>query len=202
MSINLTSQEGMCSQSLDSRYNRMKITLVGHSQVPCLGEDFEGNIITTYKKGGANLWDLDNKFSPLYPALRERTDVLVLFLGGNDVFLKNGPNQFVEPKVIKEKLRSVIIQARRVASRVLVCLLEDRDYSQSRNPVWAANAEYYTRTAKQINNSLNRRAKFLGYRCIHLGRHEFAARKADGVHFSKAAGTRVGHKILSAIRYC
>ena len=192
----------MCSQTVDSRYNQTNITLVGHSQVPRLEEDFEGNVIKTYKKGGANLWDLDNEFSPLYPALRERTDVLVLFLGGNDVFLKNGSNQFIDPKVIKDKLSSVITRAKRVAPRVFVCLLEDRDYSQSRNLVWAANAEYYTRTVKAINNSLTRRAKFLGYRCINLGRHEFGARNKDGVHFSRTAGTRVGHKILSAIRYC
>ena len=194
----------MCDFQRRSSDNRhLRVTWVGHSQLPNTHYDnFDGNILTIYKHSGGNLWDLDNPNSPLYPALRVSADVFVLCLGGNDIFLPASNGRFVHPDIIKGKLREVIRRAKQVASHVIVCLLEQRDYINHHNHRWASNSDYYNKVARTINRLLSRKAVSEGYRTINVHQRELKERKTDGVHFTNAGKRRLYHLVKSAVNYC
>ena len=154
----------------------LNITFVGHSQMPNIN-DYNGHNVRVLKQGGATLSDLYDETSQLYEVWSLQNDVIVLFLGGNDLMTINDQQ-------LKQDLDDSIEQLQGVCQMLYVTHLEWRDYSNHPNARYRNNNEYYQNMITSINARLSRKSRNAGYRTIRVNQLEFADRQWDNIHLT------------------
>ena len=181
------------------QYRPLRITACGHSQLPNRLENFDGHIVTTYKHGGARIKHMFDHNSPLYNVWNTPADLVILFLGGND--LADHKKDFVHH--IKKELVHVVDELKRyVCPLVIVTLLEERTYDHHprrefrESPILAC----YNDIAKKVNLRLKEHAKKTNQFRTALVRGEFLqGRTIDGVHLTPAGLHQLRHVYRCAV---
>ena len=171
----------------------MRITIVGHSQLPRDDGHFDGHHVRWFRLGGADLRDLGGIDRRLGLALTQPQDIIIVFLGGNDVYRYSR-------KENKENLSSVLNTLKELTPMLYVIPLEARDYRKHPRKDWAAKWEYYNAERKVLNKQIRRGVYSLGYRTINLSTADFCDRRADGVHFTWLGRWRFYNKIRATVR--
>ena len=170
----------------------LRISIVGHSNLPreLAQDEFDGHTVTVIQKRGGKLADLDNEHNPLYRVWDTPADVVILFLGGNDILDNlDDPNR----KSVCSRLCEVVKRLRATLNcTVFVCNIEPRDYTNSRVAHFKANARSYVRLAACNNKNLTRHARVSQeFRVINLSYKELSYRVDDGVHFTEDSSRKV-----------
>ena len=165
----------------------LKVSLVGHSQVPRVLE-IDGVEIRIFRAPGghAHSFESDHRLNQV---LNWEHDLSILWLGSNDI--TNGIN----PGLLADKILDV---AREIESNcgasVRICLIEPRVYSR-RGPI---STEDYKKVQNSINKKIKRNKKF---RVIHFNTLSFQETlSGDGVHWSSEGQERVTEKFIKVIQ--
>ena len=170
----------------------MRITIIGHSQLPRDNGHFDGHHVRWFRLGGADLRDVGGIDRRLGLALTEPQDIIILFLGGNDVFRYSR-------KENKENLSSVINTLKGLTPMLYVIPLEARDYRKHPRKIWAARWKYYNEERGVLNKQIRRGVYSIGYRTINLSTADFCDRRPDGVHFTWLGRYRFYMKIRRTV---
>ena len=168
------------------QYRPLRITACGHSQLPNRLDNFDGHTVTTFKHPGAHIKHVFDHRSPLYNVWTTPADLVILFLGGNDIAVLK--KDFVH-HIRKEIVDLVTKLKQHVCPLVVVTLLEERTYTHHprRELRESPILKDYNNIAKKVNLRLKEYAKKTNlYRTV-LVRGEFLqGRNHDGVHLTAA----------------
>ena len=169
----------------------VKVAIVGHSQVP--REITIPNVETrVFRKPGARIQDF---YSVLLPEVQAFSpDVIVIFLGGNDIDARadcalrvaNGLKGIIE--ILKDNCREVIF-----------IQIEWRDFSTTRVP--GLTREIYQHRRATINRNLKRFCSRRNIHAINTGLENLERVRRDGVHFASESASALKRKIIRAIRH-
>ena len=121
-------------------------------------------------------------------------DVIVIFLGGNDIDatadcalrVANGLKGIIE--ILKDNCREVIF-----------IQIEWRNFSTTRVP--GLTREIYQERRTTINRNLKRYCSRRRIRAINTGLESIESVRQDGVHLASVAANRLKTKIISAIKH-
>ena len=174
-------------------YQPLKITFVGHSQIPEIG-DYDGHSVRILKQDGAMLKDLYVQTSPLFQVWTIQSDVIVLFLGGNDLVR-------IRDEQLKWELDESIKQLQEVCQMLYVTHLEWRDYSHHPNAHYRENNGYYQSMIHSINTRLVIKSCRAGYRTIRINQLEFADRQWNNIHLTPYGKENLIRKWKKAIEH-
>ena len=159
----------------------MRVTVVGHSQLPKEFRSYLNTEIHLCRQGGALLDDLLEDQGRLRDAVAEPCDVIFVFLGGNDLF-------HIDHQLVKTKLIEVANLCAAVATHVYITLLEPRDYTKHPRPDWKARAVEYNKKRVNVNNFIKRYVRRTHqFRTPNFGFERFAEDQDKGVHFNRWA---------------
>ena len=163
----------------------MRCLWVGHSQIPKDNVQINGEDAELGRVNGAVL---ENAYqAPISDYIETDPDVIVLWLGGND--LDNG----LSPKEVVTELINIVRYCQEHAQTVLVCNIEPRNYV---NPDRATS---YKDKARNTNRLLTRLSQKHNYRIINVSDPALIVDSRDGLHFSNVAKGRVIKKIERAV---
>ena len=169
----------------------VKVAIVGHSQV--LREITIPNVETrVFRKPGARIPDFHRELLP--EVLAFSPDVIVIFLGGNDIDatadcalrVANGLKGIIE--ILKDNCREVIF-----------IQIEWRDFSTTRVP--GLTREIYQHRRATINRNLKRFCSRRNIRAINTGLENLESVRRDGVHLASESASALKSKIIHAIRH-
>ena len=169
----------------------VKAAIVGHSQVP--REISILNVKTrVFRRPGARIHHFHNEL--LNAVLEFSPDIVVIFLGGNDIDasvdcalrVANGLKNIVE--ILKANCREVIFVE-----------VEWRNFTRTRVP--GLTKEIYNQRRRTINRNLYRYCSSHRIHAINTSLESIERVRRDGVHFDSVAAARVKTKIVSAITH-
>ena len=169
----------------------VKVAIVGHSQVP--QEIIIPGVETrVFRKPGARIHDFHRDLLP--ELLSFSADIIVIFLGGNDIDARpdcalrvaNGLKGIVE--ILKDNCREVIF-----------IQIEWRDFSRTRVP--GLTKEIYNQRRATINRNLKRFCSRHNIHAINTGLEDLERVRRDGVHFASESASVLKRKIIRAIRH-
>ena len=172
---------------------RFKAAVVGHSQVPTVIEVPDCIDLTIFRSPGAKA----RKFftDPLLsPVLENRYDVVILWLGSNDITPRCAVRDIVK------NIKNIVLRLEEVCTpRVKICLVEPRH--PERRYAHVVSQETYDLIRKGVNNNLQRRA-LRGKEFISFGARPYEGDLGrDGVHFNREGRSRIAQKLGNAIRH-
>ena len=164
---------------------------MGHSQVP--REISVPNVETkVFRRQGARVQQFHNEI--LSDLLEFSPDLIVLFLGGNDIDASDDCALRVA-NALKE-----IIQILRTNYREVIFIeIEWRNFTRTWVP--CLNRELYNQRRRQINRNVIRFCSVRHNRAINTSLEGIQRVGRDGVHFDSVAATRVITKIVNAITH-
>lgn len=167
-----------------------RTAIVGHSQIPTSipwTDDIEYHV---FRKSGGVIRDLQE--APLNRVYETRFDLIVVFLGGNDIIA-----HVQYPSSLASRLRDILLDFSRRAGAVAFVAIEDRTYPpQSRFNI---TTEEYKAVQRRVNNNLRRFCRSKLIHVININRHIFAHNvRRDGVHFNTLATNELIRKIQRA----
>lgn len=175
-------------------YSSCNIGWVGHSQVgwQSLNDQYQpipDAHITLYRKPGA----LASKFfeyPELTQALRDNLDLVILWMGGNDI------NPATSPRVILDDLRHIITEFNRVRTSVIIMTIEARKYMEGSRHYVAP--QLYNKMKNAINRRLQ---KDYAGRVILTGGLTVneSHLNMDGVHLDHVGRGNIERKIIGAV---
>ena len=149
----------------------VRVAIVGHSQVPDI-ESYANVEVSVFRRGGASIHHAYEP--PLSDSLDEHFDIVILFLGGNDIGTKT-PHQIVE-----ELLE--LVDSYDSAKQVVVTQIEHRVYPAGHRYYIAEDD--YRRQANRVNKSLVQKAKQTkAFRTINISGTWYNDNSPDGIHF-------------------
>ena len=150
----------------------VRVAIVGHSQLPVIA-DYEDIKITRYFRPGAKLDYIDDR--ECASLLRRSWDIVIIFLGGNDICQTN-------PNLVAD--RALAIVRRLNAHEVFLVNAETRVYYPARAAQFEITTEEYQIRANAYNQRLKRLARSTKvFRSVHLP-PGYSANSGDGIHFN------------------
>ena len=166
----------------------VRVAIVGHSQVPYI-DSYDNVEINLFRRGGARIHHAYEP--PLSDSLDEHFDVVILFLGGNDIGTKT-PNQIVNELVeLAGKYDS--------ASQVLVTQIEHRVYPPGHR--YYISEQDYRKQANRINKSLVKKAgQTEAFRTINISSPWYNDNSPDGIHFHYISADSLVARYCDAIK--
>ena len=169
----------------------VKAAIVGHSQVP--REISVPNVETrVFRRPGARVQHFHNEI--LSEVLEFSPDIVVVFLGGNDIDASDDCALRVA-NALKE-----IVQILRANCREVIFVeIEWRDFTRTRVP--GLNREIYNQRRRTINRNLKRYCSSHRIHAINTSLESIERVRQDGVHFDSVAANRVKTKIVNAISH-
>ena len=169
----------------------VKAAVVGHSQVPH-NVQIENVETRMFRRPGAKIRHFHEEI--LNNLLTYEPDIVILFLGGNDI--DAGDDCVVR---VATALKGVIQVLRDNCGVVIVVDIEYRNFSTSRVP--GLTSELYNHRRMQINRNLARYCNRRNIRTINTSLDSIQRVRNDGVHFDRLAAAKVKTKISNAIRH-
>ena len=165
-------------------YRRLRITICGHSQLPDDVGDFDGHHVTTLKHRGARIRHLDDPRSPLYNVWAIPADVVILFLGGNDI----ADHKEKQVNTIKKEVFKVVDKLiKHVCPQIFFTALEEREYDNHPRTQFRESKvlQGYNNIAKALNKRLSEHAKRTKqFRTIRVQGEFLIDRSDDSVHLT------------------
>ena len=164
-----------------------RTVVVGHSQTPThIQGDQEYEYIILRKPGGL-IRHL--QYPPLNEVYNIEADLIVFFIGGNDIV--NFRNQ---PVTLASKIRDHLLELKQYAREVAFVSIENRVY-QSGNRFGISTQEY-AHVRGRVNNNVRRFCRNHEIRFINVNRSVFIDNiSPDGTHFNVAANDELTYKI-------
>ena len=163
----------------------MRCLWLGHSQIPKDDIEINGEKAELERVNGATI---DNAHeAPISDAIETDPDVIVVWLGGND--LDNGRS----PQEVVTDLINVVRYCQQHTQAVLVCNIEPRNYFNE------DRATSYNNKARTTNRLLTKLSAKHRYRVINVSDPALIVDSCDGIHFSNVAMRRVIKKIERAV---
>ena len=169
----------------------VKAAIVGHSQVPH-NVHVENVETRVFRRPGAKIRHFHDEI--LNNLLAYEPDIVILFLGGNDI--DAGEDCVVR---VATALKGVIQILRENCREVIVVDIEWRNFTSSRVP--ELTSELYNHSRMQINRNLARFCNRRNIRTINTSLDSIQRVRNDGVHFDRLAAARVKTKISNAIMH-
>ncbi len=172
--------------------NKKTIAIVGHSLAPPRIEPVEGADIHIYRSPGGKVASFEND-SKLNGVLTSSYDLVIIFLGGNDVHNNCNPSQ------ITDNIKGVIEQVRtHCNSHIAFVLLEHRSPKQGNR--FNIDEDQYNRVANSINNRLKRSYKNKSYvQFLSISAKPFQNGVTDGIHFNRETKLHLERKLRNTI---
>ena len=163
---------------------------MGHSQIPRHLEVAEDIRLRIYRSPGARAASfLENP--DLISVLNHRWDLVILWLGSNDV------REYSSPRTLASDIKKIVVKLEDYSrARVVVCLLEPRRIDQRDRRVCQ---DTYDRVARAVNRNLPRRT-LKGRNFLHFSARPFIEDLGrDGVHFNSSGRAWIRRKFESCI---
>ena len=184
-SFHLVKEALKCLQSM------VKVAIVGHSQVP--QEIIIPGVETrVFRKPGARIHDFHRDLLP--ELLSFSADIIVIFLGGNDIDAR--PDCALR---VAEGLKGVVEILKDSCREVIFIQIEWRDFSRTRVP--GLTKEIYNQRRATINRNLKRYCSRHNIHAINTGLEDLERVRRDGVHFARESASVLKRKIIRAIRH-
>ena len=167
----------------------VKVAIVGHSQVP--REIIIPGVETrVFRKPGARIHHFHRDLLP--EVLSFSADVIVIFLGGNDIDARPDCASRVA-----EGLKGIVEILKDNCREVIFIQIEWRDFSTTRVP--GLTKEIYRQHRATINRNLQRFCRRHNIRAINTGLENLERVRRDGVHFASQSATILKRKIIRAV---
>ena len=167
-----------------------KVALVGHSQVPNTFEAPEGATIRIFRRRGGLIQHFDQP--PLSDVYRYNADLIILFLGSNDVL--NFGNNWLN---LVKQLREILLLLRAICPRVWFVTIERRKFTSSHLD------SLYESYRKKINRKLGKYLHNTVVRMVNISSPWFGDHLGnDGVHFNAQAKQEIANKFKNVIHRC
>ena len=169
-----------------------KVAVVGHSQTPKRIDTRDPNVsVKIFRRSGARLEHINEL--PFCEIFDSQYDLLVLFLGGNDISAY--PE---ETERIIYDLKGLLLKCKAVAQEVVYVLIEGRHYPD--NNRFGITSRVYENCKKRVNRNIRRFLKRQGMRSFNTTDYYFSNNVArDGIHFNTAAQNQLVQKIKDLI---
>ena len=169
----------------------VKVTIVGHSQVP---HNLQIDNVDTriFRRLGAKIRHFYDEI--LSNLLDYAPDIVILFLGGNDI---DASENCVARTA--NALKDVIQVIRANCGELIVVEIEWRNFTSSRVP--GLTSEIYNLRRRQINRNISRFCNARHIRTINTSLDAIQRVRGDGVHFDDIAAARIKTKITNAITH-
>ena len=136
-----------------------KVAVLGHSQTPRQISTRDTNVtIQIFRRPGARLEHINEL--PLREVFDSQYDLLVLFLGGNDVAAY--PE---ECERIVRDLKGLLLKCKAVSQEVVYVLIEGRHYPD--NNRFGITSQVYESCRKRVNRNIKRFIKRQGIKCFN-----------------------------------
>ena len=164
----------------------VRVAIVGHSQIPYINS-YDDVEISTFKLKGALCSDFFDY--PLNECLQQEYDVVIIFLGGNDI----GTSQ---PAEIVDALLNIVRELSNV-NQVYLTQIEHRTYPLGHKYYVEENT--YRKKAKAVNRKLVKKAPSEGYRTLNISSQDYNDNSWDGIHFHTVARNELIKKFKRAI---
>ena len=169
----------------------IKAAVVGHSQVP--NEISIPNVNTrVFRKPGARIHHFHNDL--LNAVLEFSPDIIVVFLGGNDIDASDDCAQRVATG-----LKDIIEILKANCREVIFVEIEWRNFTRTRVP--GLTSEIYNQRRRTINRNLKRYCSSRRIHAINTSTESIERVRRDGVHFDSLSSACVKTKIVSAITH-
>ena len=169
----------------------VKAAIVGHSQVP--REISVPNVETrVFRRPGARIQHFHNEI--LSEVLEFSPDIVVVFLGGNDIDASDDCALRVA-NALKE-----IVQILRANCREVIFIeIEWRDFTRTRVP--GLTRELYNQRRRSINRNVKRFCNVRHIHAINTSLESIQRVGWDRVHLDSVAAARVKTKTVNAITH-
>ena len=164
-----------------------RTVVVGHSQTPThIQGDQEYEYIILRRPGGL-IRHL--RFRPLNEVYNLEADLIVFFIGGNDIVDYRN-----HPVTLASRIRDHLLELKQYAQEVAFVSIENRVYP-SRNQFGISTQEY-ARMRNRVNHNVRRFCRNHEIRYINVNRSIFINNiSPDGTHFNAAANDELIYKI-------
>ena len=161
--------------------------VVGHSQTPThIPGNSEYEYIILRKPGGL-LTHL--QYPPLNDVYNIEADLIVFFLGGNDIVRYRN-----NPTTLASKLRDHLLELKNYAREVAFVAIESRVYQTGNR--FGLSTQEYARVRGRVNGNVRRFCRNHSIRFINVNRSVFVDNiSSDGTHFNANANGELIHKI-------
>ena len=163
--------------------------IVGHSQTPThIPNDGEFEYLILRRPGGL-LSHLESP--PLCQVYDIEADLIVFFLGGNDIA------QFKEHSTtLASRIRDTLLDLKNYAREVAFVSIENREYQPGNR--FDITTEQYEEVSGRVNRNIKRFCRNHSIRFINVNRHVFIDDiSSDGTHFNTIANNELIYKITS-----
>ena len=179
-----------CSKPSSARM--YKVAVVGHSQIPKHIDIRDPNVsVKIFRRSGARLEHINEL--PFHEIFDSQYDLLVLFLGGNDI--ATYPEEI--ERIIHD-LKGLLLKYKAVAQEVVYVLIEGRQYPD--NNRFGITNKVYESCRKRVNRNIRRFLMRQGIRSFNTTDYYFSNNVAkDGIHFNPAALNQLVQKIKDLI---
>lgn len=169
-----------------------KVAVVGHSQTPRRIDIRNPNVsVKIFRRSGARLEHINEL--PLQEVFDSQYDLLVLFLGGNDIAAY--PEEI--ERIIHD-LKGLLLKCKAIAHEVVYVLIEGRHYPD--NNRFGITNKTYESCRKRVNRNIRRFLGRQGIRSFNTTDYYFSNNVArDGIHFNTAAQNQLVQKIKDLI---
>ena len=164
-----------------------KTIVAGHSQTPThIPNDEEFEFVILRKPGGL-ISHLD--CSPLSRVYDIPADLIVLFLGGNDI-----AHYKDDPLALSHKLREVLLDLKDFAREIAFVSIESREYQEGNR--FGISTQEYEDARQKVTRNIKRYCRLQSFRYINVNRSIFVDNLSpDGVHFNSVANAELIRKI-------
>lgn len=170
-----------------------RVTVAGHSQVPTAIPDNDNCTFTVLRRPGGIIEDFN--YPPLDRVFYEESDLVILFIGGNDV-----PLFKLRPSALADRLRNTLLKIKQTGAKVAFVALEDRKYPT--NNRFNINTLEYMQVQRRVNGNLKRFCRKNHIRFITTQTNIFVNNIAhDGVHFNNNAKYQLLEKIRRLVQH-
>ena len=163
--------------------------IVGHSQTPTHipgDEEFEYLIL---RRPGGLLSHLESP--PLGNVYNIEADLIVFFLGGNDIA------QFKDNSTaLASKIRDTLLDLKNYVRELAFVSIENREYQPGNR--FGITTEKYEEVSGRVNRNIKRFCRNHSIRFINVNRSIFIDNiSSDGTHFNHIANEELVHKITT-----
>ena len=161
--------------------------VVGHSQTPThIPNDGEFEYVILRRPGGL-ISHLD--CPPLSRVYDIPADLIVVFLGGNDIAHHKG-----DPIALSHKLRDVLLDLKDFAREIAFVSIESREYQEGNR--FGISTQEYEDVRNRVTRNVKRYCRLQSFRYINVNRSIFIDNLSpDGVHFNSVANAELIRKI-------
>lgn len=167
-----------------------KVALVGHSQVPSTFEAPEGAEVRIFRRRGGLIQHFNQ--SPLVDVYAYNPDLIILFLGSNDVL--HYANNWL---LLVQGLRDILYNLTSVCPRVWTVTIERRKFTSNHLSL------LYESCRKKINRKLRKYIRNMNVRMVNITSTWFLDNlSTDGVHFNAQAKQEIISKFNGVIHRC